>query len=148
MAHYSAALIEPSRGTPQRLKAYLAGLLHDIGRLILNHLAPESAACFARMIAGGVECQFAEMLLCGFDHCEAGAQVLREWNLPEAFVNAIGHHHDPENTGDPLASVLYLAEHQSASAEDAPSLTRLQCAARRCGLSPHNTVFAEFAPLA
>jgi len=116
------------------LMAYLGGLIHDIGRLALHHLPPEGARRYARLVSGGAERQFAEVLLCGFDHCVAGVEALRRWDPPELLVDAVAHHHDPENSPNPLPSVLYLAEHASASEEDIPSAARLHLAEERIKL--------------
>jgi putative nucleotidyltransferase with HDIG domain len=77
--------------------AYTAGILHDIGRIALATVMPES---YARVIERGADhpqdILESERKLCGIDHCQAGRALVSAWNLPEAFLAIAGCHHDPE----------------------------------------------------
>jgi len=77
--------------------AYTAGTLHDIGRVALVTLMPQS---YGRVVERGAERPEdilpVERELCGIDHCEAGRSLVTAWNLPEAFVAIAACHHDPE----------------------------------------------------
>jgi HD-like signal output (HDOD) protein len=76
--------------------AYTAGILHDIGRVALVTLMPQSYAQVIESVAGQ---PFALLQLerefCGIDHCQAGRSLVTAWNLPEAFLEVTSCHHDP-----------------------------------------------------
>lgn len=79
---------------PERF--YLAGILHDIGRLIiLENMPEESHEIFTRRNkVGGLLWQIEREVL-GFDHGEVGAALSRSWNLPLSLEEIIGNHHNP-----------------------------------------------------
>jgi len=77
--------------------AYTAGILHDIGRVALATVMPES---YARVHERGAD-QPQDLLqveqeLCGIDHCQAGRSLVTAWNLPDAFLEITACHHDPQ----------------------------------------------------
>lgn len=79
---------------PERL--FIAGLLHDIGSLVLYRQRTDIARDLL-LIAEGDEdmlCQ-AEIDTLGFSHADVGALLLGQWRLPEALQEAVGCHHDP-----------------------------------------------------
>ena len=73
---------------------FLAGILHDIGILVLMSTYPE-AHREARALAQRDKLFMfeAENAVFGFDHADIGASLCRHWNLPEFIVQAIGRHH-------------------------------------------------------
>ncbi|MCC7499084.1 MAG: HDOD domain-containing protein [Bryobacterales bacterium] len=81
---------------------YAAGLLHDVGRIGLLAAYPNE---YSNML--GVSTEFGFDILCSeqdlfdIDHCQAGAWLAREWQLPEAIVRTAACHHQdvPEGTG-------------------------------------------------
>lgn len=80
---------------PERM--FVAGLLHDVGRLALVNGMPEKAMATIDMAREqGMLLYEAERAILGFDHAKLGGIMLRKWNLPFALVNAVLHHHDPE----------------------------------------------------
>ncbi len=105
-------------------EAFLTGLMHDIGRLALWKLPSRLTARYSALLGHGCEPMFAEVLLCGFDHCPAGREVMRHWGLPDRLAEAVEFHHQPERSDSDLARVLYLAEHLSGAQEDLPSMAR------------------------
>lgn len=116
-------------------EAFLCGLMHDVGRLAIWRLPLREANQYSALLSEGCEPMFAETLLCGFDHTVAGGEVMCHWKLSMALREAVLHHHQPERTESPLASLLYLAEHCSDAQEDLPSYARLREAMRRTGVS-------------
>ena len=76
--------------------AYMAGLLHDIGKLTLYANASHAARMVEAMVRSGVydEPQ-AEQELFGCSHADVGAYLLGLWGLPGAIVEAVALHHDP-----------------------------------------------------
>jgi len=115
-------------------EAYLAGLLHDVGRLALRGTPLYDAARLQGLEESGCPTVYAEELILRTDHAELGAQIAGEWSLPEPLVEAIRQHHRPEAATSRLAHVLYLAEYLSCSSEDLPSGLRLGLALRNLGL--------------
>jgi HD-like signal output (HDOD) protein len=77
--------------------AVVAGLLHDVGKLVLATRSPKH---FARALEGAAEEKrplFAvEQDLMGVSHAEMGAYLLGIWGLPCPVVEAVAHHHHPE----------------------------------------------------
>jgi putative nucleotidyltransferase with HDIG domain len=77
--------------------AFTAGLLHDIGKLVLGQtLTPDSQHAIRNLVARGqVSRTDAERQVLGTDHAEVGASLLQSWRLPEDIVEAVAHHHPP-----------------------------------------------------
>jgi HD-like signal output (HDOD) protein len=77
--------------------AVVAGLLHDVGKLVLATRSPKH---FARALAGATEEKrplfVVEQELMGVSHAEVGAYLLGIWGLPCPVVEAVAHHHHPE----------------------------------------------------
>jgi HD-like signal output (HDOD) protein len=133
-AQAAQALARLTKAVPPD-EAYMLGLVHDIGRLLLQLLPSPVRNCCERLQKDGVQSAIAELLTCGISHAEAGGMVLRTWHVPEEYIVATMHHHEPENCDSPLAALLYLVEFWLASDEDAPSQVRLQVALSRLGIT-------------
>lgn len=116
-------------------EAFLAGLVHDVGRLAISLLPPAACEAYDRLTAKGCEVTIAELVLFGFDHSEAGAEVLRIWKFPPEIVTAVRNHHNPDRVTSDLAALLYVAEFWSAADEDLPSNAILKQAVKQLGLS-------------
>ena len=77
--------------------AFAAGLLHDIGLLLLFHACPEEiVAVLDYGLDQHVDLCTSERRAYGFDHAEVGAALATHWRLPDSLVCAIGYHHNPE----------------------------------------------------
>jgi putative nucleotidyltransferase with HDIG domain len=95
-------------------KAYMAGLLHDIGFMV-NCMAfsKEFAAAMERALQEQIPFDQAEQLTMGFTHCETGRALAEKWHLPEDIVQVIAHHHAPElseATTQPLVALVHLSD--------------------------------------
>lgn len=134
-------------GTVDPREAFVAGMLHDIGRLVFSLLPREVGECCDRLITGGCEPLLAEMVLTGYDHAQAGSQVLVQWRLPKSLIEGVRHHHQPEDSEGDLASLLYLTEFWAADDEDLPSNRRLSYALKRLKISPELLDTANLARL-
>lgn len=88
--------------------AYLAGLLHDIGKLALDHCFSEDYAPVVAAQEAGAPGLEAERAILGITHAEVGAMVAVQWNFPEPLVRAIGDHHAPG--GDFLTCLIQLSD--------------------------------------
>ena len=123
-------------GNVDPAEAFLLGLLHDVGKLAIALMSAEINAAVDRLIARECQPATAELVLCGFDHAEAGAEVLKHWRFAQECITAIQCHHQPERTDSRMASILYLTEFWTDSEEDLPSNARLTTALRIAGLTP------------
>jgi putative nucleotidyltransferase with HDIG domain len=96
---------------PERF--FLAGILHDIGRLIiLENLPEESKEIVSRQTeVGGIMWQIEREVL-GFDHADVGAALARAWKLPLSLEEIIGNHHNPARSKRyPLeTTIIHLAD--------------------------------------
>ncbi|VAX07070.1 hypothetical protein MNBD_GAMMA25-779 [hydrothermal vent metagenome] len=92
-------------------QAFTAGLLHDIGKLVLAAYFEDN---FSRVLAwrDKHDCLIreAEESVLGFDHTKIGARVAQHWKLPKLLVNAIHFHHALPDKITLLAELVHLAD--------------------------------------
>ncbi len=91
----------------------LAGLLHDLGKVVIRvHMPDDAEAIGALVEQKGVSVRQAEQEVLGFDHAEVGQWLAESWKLPEELTEPIRWHHKPEGARQvPLAtSVVHLAD--------------------------------------
>lgn len=75
---------------------YLAGILHDIGRLVIFKQEPALARdAFFRSKERQENIYLSERELIGFDHADVGRELLKAWQLPPRLVEAVACHHQP-----------------------------------------------------
>lgn len=91
-------------------RLYLAGLLHDIGRLFMMTETPGMMRD-AIHLSGMENCPLyeAELSVFGFDHCQAGAQMMQTWNCPQFLIDSIGGHHAPD-CPNIESCIIYVAD--------------------------------------
>lgn len=100
---------------PKRMDAerfFVAGLIHDIGRLILvQNLPQEYLELFEQVKKEEIFLFTAETDRFGVDHAQIGARLANNWNLPESLGKMIGKHHFPgQNSSLPETSIINLAD--------------------------------------
>ena len=108
----SASRILATRKTPDlEGDAFSAGLIHDVGKLVLDAYVMDRKAEFERLTSGGRNSMLAaEQHLLGLDHAEIGYEVCQHWNIPEAISTAIKFHHDPaQSDQDTLSYIVFMA---------------------------------------
>lgn len=92
---------------------FTAGLLHDIGKVVLNEfVANEYVEISRRVVEDHTTFVEAEQDVLGFTHPEVGARLAESWSLPETIVRSIRYHHAPDGpeTPDPLVDAIHLAD--------------------------------------
>ena len=91
--------------------AFTAGLLHDIGRLVLVSRFPERyQAVLSLRDKNDSELIDAEQALLGVDHVDAGVALAEHWNFSDTMRQAIAYHHAPESPGAGfLATIVHVA---------------------------------------
>lgn len=74
--------------------AYMSGLLHDIGKIIIVDCDKYRNEILSKMELDKLKYNEAEKLVLGTTHADIGAYLLRLWGLPEIVTEAVLHHHD------------------------------------------------------
>ncbi|HAV63811.1 MAG TPA: two-component system response regulator, partial [Verrucomicrobiales bacterium] len=91
-----------------REAAFTAGLLHDLGKVILAYNFPDEYQKVAALADGGEMGDVAaEQEVFGTTHPQIGGYLLGLWGLPEAVVEAISLHHSPSTAAEPAANALW-----------------------------------------
>jgi HD-like signal output (HDOD) protein len=108
----AASLLARLSGSVDRNRAYTAGLLQNIGQVVLERFLQREEQEISRHVANGTPRIAAEREVLGLDHAEVGARLCERWNFPDVLVDAVRHHHEPErSTIDPLLTCfVHLGE--------------------------------------
>jgi putative nucleotidyltransferase with HDIG domain len=100
-------------GYPDPEKAYLAGLLHDIGFLANSVLYTEPfRECLRQANEQHAPLHVIEEQVLGFTHCDTGKLLCENWGLPKELADAAGCHHDVAllPRAGPLACLVHLSD--------------------------------------
>ena len=112
---------------PDVEKAYLVGILHDIGKVFLGHYCKEM---YGQMLTSIRNTSFttydAEYEFFGTTHCEVGLCLAQRWNFPSTYCDVISYHHSSERaTEDPLlTAIVSLADFYCLSHGTADSVAQ------------------------
>jgi len=98
----TARVLAAFKREPQIERFFIAGLLHDIGSLLLYLKLPEEMSWALSQVLDSeitdrVELAKAEKDIMGFDYTEVGGELLKKWNLPTPICVAVRYQLDPEN---------------------------------------------------
>lgn len=109
----TARLLAELRREPHPDRFFVAGLLHDVGSMVLQLAIPNLYAQSIKLASHQQLPQHeAEKRLIGIDHSEVGGALARGWGLSDSLTAAIADHHDPSQSPYPLdASVAHVADH-------------------------------------
>lgn len=105
-------LVTGRDGQVEASAAFTAGLLHDIGKVIMNPVLTEDmrAAIDDHVKNQGLRLFEAERKVVGSDHAEVGSCLLHMWRLPGRIVEAVANHHRPILSPTPqLSAIAYTA---------------------------------------
>lgn len=109
----TAQIIGTKLGLKDGEEIFLAGLLHDIGKVILDAFLYEE---YSRVIEMSREKNIllfkAEEQILGATHADLGYWLAEKWSLPLNLTAAIAHHHDPVQAGDQMliASLVHIGD--------------------------------------
>lgn len=112
----ASELLARQAGFPQPAEAFVAGLLHDLGKLLLYRWDPEA---YERILLKAQEerkpLHRVEEEELGLTHAEAGGLLLEDWSFPPLLVEAVLHHHrtpspSPRNLRRDLSGIVLCAD--------------------------------------
>ncbi|MHB8167544.1 MAG: HDOD domain-containing protein, partial [Sulfuricella sp.] len=104
-----AQVLAKALGRDQAL-AFTAGLLHDIGKLVLDaFFHADYAAAVARCVAEDSALPEAERAELGLEHGLVGYELVKRWKFPLAIQQAIRDHHQPEREPAALTDLVHVA---------------------------------------
>lgn len=94
--------------------AFTAGLLHDLGKAALS-IWLESKIAAIKLYASREQIPFdlAERKVLGYDHCQVGAYLAQNWNLPEEIELAALYHHRPDEApgNHPVVDCVHIGDY-------------------------------------
>lgn len=118
----AARLLAEQRGMKHAETEFLAGLLHDIGQLVIFRKQPAEARRALLLSLEGPDdlaLHKAEQAIFGFDHAQVGAELLRHWHFPPLLVTCVEKHHAPQEATQfqVEASLVHIANSIATLAE-------------------------------
>ena len=107
----AAELLVKALKIPDADEVFTAGLLHDVGKLILGNFVKKDLSQIQAMVTKGISFDVAESMVLGTNHAEVGGQILHKWSFPAELVNAVQWHHDPESCENTciLSDIVHVA---------------------------------------
>ncbi len=101
-ANAGKIIAEAAEKASEATKLYTAGLLHDIGKLVLVTYFPDRyVPVFRRAESGTLSMYEAEMAELEFSHCQVSEWLCNRWSFPEKLVEAISRHHERVSSTNP-----------------------------------------------
>jgi len=109
----AARILATFRRVPNAERFFIAGVLHDIGRLVMYIKIPDqSREAIIRSRDIGEPLYVSEREVIGFGHASLGSLLLEAWRFPNGLEEAVGFHHNPNGAARyPFeASLVHLAD--------------------------------------
>ena len=79
-------------------RLFVAGLLHDIGKLVIAQRLPIETQKISLQAESESRSEFeVEQDVLGFNHAEVGGELMLAWNMPETLFESVAYHHAPQN---------------------------------------------------
>lgn len=102
-----ARILAARLNIPQTERLFVAGLLHDIGKLLIYKYFPKHAqTIFSMAHASRDSVCHAEKTVMGLSHAQIGMELLKKWQLPEELQDAVAAHHSPSKATHQTSAVL------------------------------------------
>lgn len=133
----AARVLAKLKGYRDPEEAFLAGLMHDAGRLVMDRFLPNEFDQICTLaLERAIPLIEAEREVLGYTHVEIGDMLAEQWNLPDGLRTAIRMHHQPKGTFAecPLGYLVYAANivaHQVGFALQPPVLYELDDAVKQ-----------------
>jgi len=107
-----ARIVAAHKNIPQTEQLFVAGLLHDLGRLVVYQSYPDQAIQFLnRSLTGDKPLYDAESEFIGCHHTDIGKYLLRQWKLPLTLESNLFYHHNPSQADNQMqATIVHLAD--------------------------------------
>jgi HD-like signal output (HDOD) protein len=138
----SASLLADVQGGVDRHRCYTVGLLENVGHLVMERFLPDLRSELEATLASGATRLEAEHAVLGIHHGEIGAQLAERWDFPDVLVDAIRHHHAPQDARiDPtLVGLAHLAEmaaqrHEAAAGREPEGYEFCETALAQSGMT-------------
>ena len=100
-------------GIDPKDESYIAGILHDIGKVVLAAYFPVYFSYLIETTGGDISLFYdKENEILGINHTEIGYKVSKKWNFPQLFSDVIFYHHVPSenNTNNILVELVHVAD--------------------------------------
>ncbi len=105
-------ILAAQKRLPHTERLFMAGLLHDLGRLAWYHYFPEQAKLILLMARKtGLSLYDLEKECLGISHEQIAGYLLQKWHLPASLASIIVHHHTPSRSTAPVeAAIVHMAD--------------------------------------
>lgn len=91
----------------EREEYFVAGLLHDLGKIPLNNRFPDEYLKALRLTQDGKGSLYqTESAVFGINHCIVGKMIAEKWKLSEPMMSALSHHHHPQQSNQDFQMMI------------------------------------------
>ena len=107
---FAAKILAERKGDENAHDAFTAGLIHDVGKIVLNPYVLERKAEFDDYFSSRQRMFYhAEKRFLGFDHAEIAFDLCRTWNIPQEIRDGVKYHHEPYRVKKKMAYIIHVA---------------------------------------